>query len=115
MAKILGVSLPETEKELWVWMQEKISKKELSPSLIFRDALLERKRQEDALSTKNPVVLNDRINNLKQILGRMNGFIDSKKIREEWLKFNESEDSKEKFAKKDIEIIEINKKEVKEK
>ena len=46
MANVLNVSLPDTEKELWDWMQEKITKRELSPSSVFRDALLERKKMD---------------------------------------------------------------------
>lgn len=112
MAYHFNVSLPETEKELWNWAQEKINRKELSPSLILRDAIKELKRQDDALHSENPRVLHERISNLKEVLSSFNAFVDKKGLRADWFDFKEKQD-KQKFIERPVEtIIEDHSKEV---
>ena len=101
------VSLPQSERELWNWLQTKIAKKEISPSLIWRDRLKELKKQDDIADSVNVRALNDRINDLKNVVGNFSSFIEKKKLNEDWFKFNDAEMQKEVFARKGIETIEI--------
>ena len=91
MAKIFNVSIPECEKDLIKWLEEKVAKNELSPSLILRDALVERKRQDDTLHSKNPAILHERINNLKKVIGLQTLFIQERKLMEDFIRFTEKE------------------------
>ena len=96
MAKLYHVSLPDTEKELIEWIEEKLSKREISLSLVFRDAIKELKKQDDALhSDHNPAILLERIKTLKQTIGRQSEFIQEKGLQEEFFKFNEQKEKEE--------------------
>lgn len=109
MAYVLHISLPDTEKELWKWLQEKISKKEISSSLVFRDALKELKRQSDLLSSENLAELHRKIDVWHKISDKQRDFLETRGLMKEFMEFGKKQMSKENLVSKDIEVFEIKK------
>lgn len=107
MAKSTLVSLPESEKELWQWLQEKVRLRELSPSEIWRSKLKELKKQDDIKNNANAVILQERLNDAKKIIGEFHDFMEKRGLSEEWFKFKENTTQKEILVKKGIETIEL--------
>ena len=109
MAHTINVSFPDSEKELWEWLESKQFKKELSPSLVFRDALKELKRQDEIKSSTDSVILSRRLEESKKLIAEFQEFIEKKGLNEDWFNFKAKEMEKELFTKKGIETIEIDK------
>ena len=110
MAYMFHISIPLTEKKLHEWIQEMISKKEISPSLVFRDAMLEKRREWEIIHARkiqDPVVLMKQIDLLKLTIGKFSSFMaEEKQVSEKyyaWL------DKQEEERKKEIEVEKIEK------
>lgn len=98
MANVFSVSIPNTEKDLIKWIEERKKNGEISPSVVFHHALVQKKREWDMANSTSPIVLHKRIDMQKEILGKFNQFIDEEKINQRWFDFQEKLD-KEKQAK----------------
>ena len=116
MAISFTVSIPESEKELARWIAEKQSKKELSPSVVFRDAIRDLKKQDDILNSENPIELHRKIEIWQKLHESKLTFLEEKGLMNDFQKFEEQQKVRQDFAKKGIETIEIKgtKKELKE-
>ena len=95
MADRFNISLPEGEKNLANWIREQMKDNEFSPSLVFRDAMLERKKNWDISHSESPLILHKRIDTLRETIKNQSNFIESKGLTEEWLKFVLSKDTRE--------------------
>ena len=90
MAERFDVSMPSGEKKLINWIRNQMQNNEISPSLVFRDAMIKKKAEWDAMHSENPVNLHKRIDDLKQTVGMQSAFIGAKKERQEaWFNFFE--------------------------
>lgn len=89
MAKTYTVSL--CEKKLIEWVDEQKGKGKLSPSLVFRDAMTEKKREWEITNSENPVTLHKQINILKKQIGRFSEFLQqNKEIDKKYFDFLDS-------------------------
>ena len=93
------ISLQETDKKLHDWIKQMQQNNELSPSLIFRDAMFEKKREWDINHTENPAILHKRIDDMRKTLEhvsqKVNDFVDAKNLTDEWFDFfNDVEEKK---------------------
>ncbi len=93
MARLFHVSIPDTEKDLLKWIEDREKDREFSPTIIFQDAIKERKREWDIAHSENPAHLHQRIDMLKITLGQFNQFIQEKKLQEIWFEFKEKLDN----------------------
>ena len=92
MAKVYTVSL--CEKELISWLESRRADNSISPSLIFRDAMKEKKREWDMLQSENPKILHERIKELKKHIGEFSEFLQANgKAQEDFMKFMEEKDN----------------------
>lgn len=91
MARLFHVSVPESEKDLLQWISEREQDRTFSATIIFQDAVKERKKEWDTMHTENPKLLKDRIESLKGTLTNLtsglNEFHDSKNLGDDWVKF----------------------------
>ena len=112
MAYRFDISIPLGEKELNNWIRKRMENNEITPSLVFRDAMLEKKAEFDAIHTENPKLLHKKIDDLKQTVGLQSAFIGAKKERkEDWFNFfenNGNNDLKQKHKGGITELIEPN-------
>ncbi len=107
MANSWTVSIPNTEKELHNWIKERIVERELSPSLVFRDAMMQKKHEWEIMNSESPKILHERVDSLKSQISRFSKFLDQDKdSQNKFFDFMEKEDLK----KPKKEIIEKNKK-----
>lgn len=87
MAKLITVSL--TEKNLIKWFNDRRAANELSPSLVFRDALKQLKEQWEIFHATNPVEQKKRLNFLQKEMEKRNDFVHFKKLEEDFVVFAE--------------------------
>ena len=102
MTTMFHVSLQNTEKELINWITERQKNNEISPSLVFRDAMIQKKKDWEIEHSENPRALHERFNQLKEVIGNIQDFITENKLNEELLKWRE----KNPVENKVIEIVE---------
>ena len=107
MANSNLVSLPSSEKDLIKWFQEKQRSGDLSPSLVWRDALTELKRQDDIKNSINAPELQKRLEEAKKVIGSFHDFLEKKGLNEDWFKYQGRQLQKEVYKKKGIETTEI--------
>lgn len=96
MAKTFQVSIPERDKELSKWLEERIEKNEISPSDLFQDALKQHKAEYDIMHAVSSEHLMKKIKNLEQTndqlritLKNQTSFIHSKNLQEDFFAFVE--------------------------
>ena len=107
MAKIYTVSL--SEKELISWLEDRRVDNSISPSLVFRDAMKEKKQEWDMIHSENPKTLHLRINGLKKQVSRFSEFMEENpKAQEDYFKFIEKKDKGAKVIKSHISQIRPN-------
>lgn len=78
------------EKELVEWIRKKMQNGDIVPSLIFRDAMLEKKKEEDVMKADNPVLLKQRISSLQKTIRAFTDFIEKNNLNESWCYFFEN-------------------------
>ena len=89
MAKIFSVSLQNGDLELIKWITERQAEGTLpSPSLIFRDAMMEKKREWDIMNSENPLALHKRIEDMSHVITKQSNFINSlpEELQDQFLK-----------------------------
>jgi len=103
MAERFDVSMSSGEKKLINWIRNQMQNNEISPSLVFRDAMLKKKAEWDEKNSENPKILHKRIDTLRKTLEnnsqRFFDFIDSKKLTKEWTDFYNNNEIKPKKQK----------------
>lgn len=84
MAKLFHVSIQNKEKDLSKWIQEMIDQNKISPSLVFRDAMIEKKKEFDAFNSGNPESLKKHIESLRETITKQSEAFEI--LPEEWKK-----------------------------
>lgn len=102
MSKIIAVSIQEGDRELLKWMEEMKTAGTLpSPSLTFRDAMMQKKHEWEIIHSESPKILHERIDSLKFQIARFSRFLDQNKdSQNKFFSFMEKEDLKK--PKKEI-------------
>ncbi len=77
------------EKELAEWFENKREKRELVPSLVFRDAVRELKQQEERRNSEDPVALSETIKSQKALIINILQFVDNEKLNEKLSKWRD--------------------------
>ena len=95
MADRFNISLPEGESKLSKWIRNQMNNNEISPSLIFRDAMVQKKAEWDATSLENPLELKKNIERLQNTISKNNqcfeNFLKQKNIPEKsWIEYWEN-------------------------
>lgn len=100
-----NISLPLTDKILFEWIRERMQNNDFSPSLIFRDAMLEKKKQWDSQNLHDTISLLKRIETLKEAIGKQTHFIEKKGLQTELFDFLQLSDTPEEQFTQQIETI----------
>ena len=83
---VFQVSLQE--KELYEWIRERMRNREIIPSMIFRDAMTEKKKEwESAKNIESSNVLRHQVETMRETISIFTDFISSKNLNDEWVKF----------------------------
>ena len=102
MARLFHVSIQEGDKELLKWFEEMKNTGNLpSPSLVFRDAMMQKKHEWEIMHSESPKILHERIDGLKSQISRFSKWLDQdKNSQNKFFDFMEKEDLKK--PKKEI-------------
>lgn len=111
MAERFDISIPSGEKKLSEWIRNQMRNNEISPSLVFRDAMVQKKAEWDAIHTENPKLLHKKIDDLMKTIGLQSSFIGADKERQkEWFNFFENNgESKKKQKNRITEVVKLEK------
>lgn len=92
MSYRFDVSLPKGEKKLAEWIRERMDNNDIIPSLVFRDAMIEKKKEWDSINSENTHIYKKRITELQKTIRKVTEFIEENGLSEEWVsKLNEPE------------------------
>jgi len=91
MAFMFHVSLQNTDKELVEWIRERQRNNELSLSLVFRDAMKDKKKEWEIVHSANTAELQKTIERLRHTLEennqKFNDFVDERDLSDDWIAF----------------------------
>lgn len=88
MAKSWTISLPSSEKDLIKWIEKMQVEGELSPSIVFRDAMIQKKDDWEMSQFDNPKILKKKIVNFQKTITQLTDYIESIGKYKEWQDFN---------------------------
>jgi len=93
MAKTFQVSIPDSEKELIAWLEDRMRDNSISPSIVIQEAFRERKREWDAIHSRNPIALLERLAIAKKLQGLTHQWHEQKGIAAEFQEFLQNQPS----------------------
>ena len=106
MSNLWSVSLSKKDQNLADWVNDRIKNNELSPSDVFKEAMLEKKKDWDILQSVSPEQMQARINFLEketkkdlELLKERNEFISSIDLSSKFWDFIEKKREEEKRVK----------------
>ena len=112
MAFRFDISLPDSEKNLHEWARELMKDKKLSASDIFRDALLEKKKEWDVLQSVSPEQLINKVKSLEkkvvsisEVRDKAINFIENAKLGNDWIAYLTAEKEKHVIERHGFKII----------
>jgi len=106
MARIFSVSLQDKDLELIKWIDEmQLGGTLPSPSLVFRDAMMEKKKQWDIDNSESPRVLWEKIKNWQKRVYSQREFLEKKGLIDEYIEWDNKLEKSRDFPKQEIETI----------
>lgn len=105
MSIIYEVHIKIREPELVKFINNKVAKGEFSPSLIFRDAVKELKKQDDEIQNEKVEYLKERLEAWQEVADKQRDYLISKGLLDDFINSEKSK-TNIKFSKREIEIFE---------
>ena len=95
MAQIYSVSLQDSEKALIDWIKKMRDKNEISCSNVFREAMLQKKKEWEMINLEDTLILHQQIDSLRQTIRTTTHFFEENpEIQEKWFNFQEPGEAK---------------------